>query len=86
MNTSPVTIKTYINHTQQTKTIQISTLQHFNTHKTYLLTPILPNVLVLDISGRMQALFRLCSGCLTQSSQYLHNTIHFIIKLYNDET
>lgn len=38
---------------------------------TYLLTPVLPNVLVLDISGRIQALFRRCSGCLIQSSQYL---------------
>lgn len=36
-----------------------------------MLTPSLPNVLVRDISGRIQALFLRCSGCLIQSSQYL---------------
>lgn len=41
---------------------------------TYLLTPFLPNVLVLQISGRIQARPFLWSGCLIQSSQNLqHN-------------
>lgn len=38
---------------------------------TYLLTPIFPNVLVRDTSGRIQARSFLCSGLLIQSSQYL---------------
>lgn len=33
-------------------------------------TPFLPKVLVLEISGRMQARSRLCSGARIQSSQY----------------
>lgn len=36
----------------------------------HLETPFLPNVLVLEISGLMQALSRLCSGARIQSSQY----------------
>lgn len=38
---------------------------------TYLETPILPNVRVLDISGRMHARSFRCSGCRIQSSQNL---------------
>lgn len=47
---------------------------------TYLLTPFLPNVLVLQISGRIQARPFLWSGCLIQSSQNLqHNNNNVFI-------
>lgn len=40
---------------------------------TYFDTPTLPNVLVREISGRMQARSLRCCGCRIQSSQNLCN-------------
>lgn len=51
--------------------------QQNSTFSTHLETPTFPNVRVLDISGRMQARFFRCCGCLIQSSQKL-NIVCFI--------
>lgn len=55
-------------------------MEYYKVLLTYLLTPLLPNVVVLGTSGLMQARFFLCSGLRIQSSQYLKKKIKQILK------